>query len=84
MVKKRVILCNKFTLLCTVLTPFSLNNDVSYPMSHVTLTLDSVTSFQRIKNVINMLNFAIQSNGWRDFFSTMDDGGKVKETEGSK
>ena len=42
------------TLLCAVSTPFSLNDDVSYPISHVTLTLDGVTSFQRVKNVTNI------------------------------
>ena len=74
---KSFILCNNFTgqigvtLFCAVLTSFCLNYDVSYPISHVTLTLDGVTSFQPVINEPNVLTVTVQSKVWRDFFSVM-------------
>ena len=69
------------TLLC-VLTQFLLNCDVSYPISHVTLTLDGVTSFQRVQNVESICKLLRYSQKLSGFLQC--NGGKVKETEGLK
>ena len=65
------------TLFCTVLTPFLLNYDVSYPKSHVTLKLDGVTSKLNIHvnicGTVKRLAGLLQRNGGKV---------KVKETEG--
>ena len=42
------------SLIYDVFTPFWLDYDLSCLITHVTLTLDGVTSFQRVKNVTNM------------------------------
>ena len=69
-------------LLCSVLTPFRLNYDVSYPISHFTLTLDGITSFQRVQNVTNICKHLRYR---RKFGGTLQcNGGKVKETKGLK
>ena len=74
------------TLLCAVQAPFPLNYDVSYPKSHVTLTLDAVTSFHCVQNVTNIpyVNFCGAVKSLAGLHVLQCNGGNVKETEGLK